>query len=110
MTTLRPTVISAAIALVVAACPGTGGDADVQAFIEACLASTNLPPPICECSAPKASEELSPDAFAFLVATLQGDDQRTEQLRGQLDIGEAMEAGTFMVRVPADCAAELGGG
>ncbi len=104
------TLILAATVLVVTACPGASGDADIQEFIEACLASSNLPPPICECSARKAREELSPEAFAFLVATLRGDDRRTEELRGQLDIAEAMEAGTFMVRVPAECAGELGGG
>lgn len=96
--------------VLVTACPGDGGDADTQDSVGACLASSNLAPPICRCSARKASEELSFEAFAFLVATLQGDDRRTEELRGQLETAEAMEAGTVTVQVPADCAAELGGG
>ncbi len=43
---------------------------DIEAFVEACLSSSNLERPICECSANKADAQLSSKSFAFLVASM----------------------------------------
>lgn len=84
-------------------------DPDLDGFVTACLASSNLPRPICECTAEKAKGELSTNGFAFLTASLGNDEAKAAELRGKLDLQEAMAAGTFMTRGPADCARELGG-
>ena len=82
--------------------------ADKEAFVEACLSSSNLERAICECCAAKAEAELSPLGFEFLTASLQGDHAKTAQLRGQLQIPEAMKTGMFMVNAPKRCAEEIG--
>ena len=95
--------------LALAAC-GEGHDAnDVSEFVEACLSSSNLDRPICECAAKKASEELSSDAFAFLLATLGENEAAAAELRTKLDLSEAAAAGMFMATAPAQCAEELAG-
>lgn len=80
--------------------------ADVQALTDACLEMLNLDEQICRCMADKAKEDLSETAFKFLLATLQEDQARTEQLRRELSLQEAMQAGMFLVHAPADCGAE----
>lgn len=80
--------------------------ADVQAFTDACLETSNMSEQICRCAADKAKEDLSETGFNFLLATLQEDQARTEQLRGELSMQEAMQAGMFLTKVPAKCGAE----
>jgi len=82
---------------------------DINAFVEACGSAYNLGEPICECLAEKADERLTPDGFAFLVASMNDDDQETARLRGKLDMNEALEAGMFMVNTPQECSLEMGG-
>lgn len=83
---------------------GCNGDADVERFVQACLTASNLDEEICECTANLAKEELSPTGFEFVIAGLQNDDDRTEELRGQMAIEEIMSAGLFFVNGPARCA------
>jgi len=83
--------------------------ATVEEFIEACLASSNLPPPICECCAVNARERLSPLAFEFLTATLQENEGKVEALRPELSPEEATQAGMFMAKTPGECAAQIQG-
>ncbi len=84
-------------------------DGDVADFVAACTASSNLPGPTCECAGRKAKAQLSAKGYEFLVASLRNDAERTTQLRGELTVEEAMTAGTFMVRGPAECARERAG-
>ncbi len=111
--TPRLTRILAATTLALLACSksnaGTASDPGIDRFVQACLASSNLPQPICECTAKKAKDQLSPNGFAFLTASLAKEDAKVDELRGKLSVQEAMAAGTFMARGPVDCARELGG-
>lgn len=88
---------------------GAAASGDVAEFTAACLASSNLQRPICECAGRKAKAELTDDGFAFLVATLNQDKGRVDDLRGKLTASDAVSAGTFMTRGPAECAAEQAG-
>ena len=76
---------------------------DIHAFVQACLSSYNWEKPLCECVAEKADERLTPNGFAFLVATMKKDDAKTAELRDQLDMNEKLEAGMFMVNTPQEC-------
>jgi len=87
-----------------AAAPALG---TVEEFTEACLTSSNLGRSVCECCGGKAEERLSPLAFEFLIATLQKDKAKIEELRPKLSMDEAMAAGMFMVGTPAECASEM---
>jgi len=81
----------------------------VEQFTEGCLTSSNLERPICECCGRKAKARLSPLAFEFLVATLQENKAKVEELRPKLSMDDAMQAGMFMVNTPSECAEELHG-
>lgn len=83
--------------------------ADREAFTKACLSSSDMGRPICECCAEKAEERLSPMGFEFLVAMLAKDDAKTAALRATMPVTETMKAGMFMASTPAECAKERGG-
>ena len=76
---------------------------DINAFVQACLSSYNWEEPLCECVAEKADERLTPNGFAFLVATMNNDEAKVAELRDQLDMNEKLEAGMFMVNTPQEC-------
>ncbi len=86
----------------------SSGANDINAFAKACGSAYNLGGPTCECLAKKADERLTPRGFAFLVATMNHDDEKTAKLRSGLEMSEAMEAGMFMVNTPQHCAGEVG--
>ncbi len=96
----------ATLALAVMAIPAAATERSESDFVTACTKSSNLSSAICECSAGKAKGELSPDGFALLVATLEGNDSVAAQLRGRMPLDQVMKAGTFMSRGPAQCAKE----
>lgn len=77
---------------------------DIDAFVKACLSSSNLDKPMCKCLAGKANERLSPEGFAFLIASMNKETQKAQSLRSKLDMAEAMETGMFMVKTPQECA------
>jgi len=87
----------------------SSGANDINAFAKACVSAYNLGGPICECLAKKADKKLTPIGFAFLVASMNHDDEKTAKLRGKLEMSEAMEAGMFMVNSPKHCSEEMGG-
>ena len=76
---------------------------DINAFVQACLSSYNWDEPLCECVAEKADERLTPNGFAFLVATMNNDEAKVAELRDQLDMNEKLDAGMFMVNTPQEC-------
>jgi len=99
-----------ALVFALAGCSKGGGSGSAKDLIEACLESTNMERPLCECVAKKASEELSPDGVAFLVASLKGDEDAATELRKKLDMSEMVAAGMFMTKAPGQCAAGMGEG
>ena len=76
---------------------------DINAFVQACLSRYNWEEPLCQCVAEKADERLTPNGFAFLVATMNEDWARTEELRDQMDMNERADAGMFFVNAPQEC-------
>lgn len=82
----------------------TASDAEVARFIKACVETSNMGEALCACAAAKAKEDLSEKGFAFLLATLEEDEEATERLRGEMKVTEAMQAGMFLASAPAACA------
>jgi len=81
---------------------------DLEGFVTACLASSSkLTRPVCECTAKKAAEALSPMGFQFLTATLRKDKEESLKLRSKLEPAELSTAGAFMSTGPAECGEEL---
>ena len=99
--------ITALVFIFVANC-SSGSSSKVSDFVEACLSSSNLDRPICECTAKKAKHALSSKGFEFLIAVLNKNDPKTAELRPEMEIAEIAEAGMFMTRGPAECAGEMG--
>lgn len=99
-------VLSVAMMLVCGACSNGGGGSTAGAFVAACVES-GMEQAICECAGQKATEQLTDDGLAFLVASLRKDEAQTTALRQKLSVPELTGAGMFMVSGPAQCAKEL---
>ena len=76
---------------------------DIEGFVAACTNNTDTEPQICECMAQNAQNELSPLGFEFVVAALNNDEPKTEQLRSQMSPAELLPAGMFFVNGLTDC-------
>jgi len=98
---LRSVTLTFALALAVPFAGCSSGAPSDDEFVEACLGAVNWDRATCECMARKADEELSTEARAFVVASLQDDDARTAELRADLSVTEAMQAGMFMTGATA---------
>jgi hypothetical protein len=77
---------------------------------ELCQSTTNMTAPTCDCVAKKAAEDLSADARAFLVASMEKNDRRAAELRGKLSLEEMTRAGMLFATAPAACARAAAGG
>jgi len=84
---------------------GSEGSADSERLTEICRTTTNMPAGVCDCVGEKASKDLSPDALAFLVASMDKKTEVAESLRGKLTLEEMTKAGMFFATAPASCAA-----
>ncbi|WP_375202054.1 hypothetical protein [Hyphococcus sp.] len=98
-------------ALALSACGGGDNakksDSPTRAqFAEACGEQLNVPEEICTCIGEKAESDLSDLERKFAYASITGDMETTEKLRGDLGVEGSMKAGMFMVNAPAACAAE----
>ena len=82
---------------------------DINAFVQACLSAYNWVESLCQCAAEKADERLTPNGFAFLVAVMNEDMAKAEELRGQMDMNEKADAGMFFVNTPQECGEALQG-
>ena len=107
MTRVRAFPALILLAVLPVACGGAGGDF-ADRFTTACLESTNWSQPMCECMADRAKDELSEDARAFLLASLEGDEAEITESRAGLSMDDAMEAGLFMAEA-GSCAQSLEG-
>lgn len=94
-------------ATLVGACTGEPRPAIDEEFIEACLLTGGYEREVCECTAEKATAELSATSRAFVVATLTKDKHEIERLSDELSMQEALAAGKFMAKTPGLCVEEL---
>ena len=87
--------------------PASGNGGGANAFVEACMSSSNLDQPMCECLAKKAEAELTADGFTYLVAALNQDQATLTALQGKLGLEETTKVAMFMVNKSPECAMEL---
>ena len=93
----RTGILFAALATL-ASCTGTSD------FVAACIASTNMEKPMCECAGEKAKAELTPDGYALLLAILKKDEAAISGLREKVGMQESIKASVFMLQAPVRCA------
>ena len=95
------------LALVAGGCSGADSTDQLRTL---CAEHLNVSERICECIADRAATELSDEGRELVVAMLGSDDQRAEELRGELELAEITRAASFMANAPARCAANQSGG
>lgn len=98
----------AGVLLLSAALGPCSGSEFSERFVEACGNQTNMDQAICECLADRGETELSDNAKTMLLATIEGNEEVAREMRSELSMADAMQAGLFMTEA-GSCAAELGG-
>jgi hypothetical protein len=94
-------------AIVMIGCAGAAdGDASGTRLAEICQSTTNMSAAVCDCVGKRANDELSPNARAFLVASMDKKEEEAASLRAKLPLEEMTKAGMFFVTAPAACARE----
>ena len=93
-----------AVATVVACRGATTGGTSSARLTEICKTTTNMSAQVCDCVGKKADADLSPDALAFLVASMDKQEAKAAELRSKLTLQEVTKAGMFFVSAPASCA------
>lgn len=92
-----------------AACTGSASG-NPERLAEICRATTNMGDAICTCVGDRARTQLSSKGLAFLVASMNKQEEAAERLKQELTMQELTTAGMFFVTAPAACAAQAKGG
>lgn len=71
---------------------------------QACEASTNAGEEICGCVAELANDELSPAVFHLVLASVEGDTDRANEMSREMSVEENAEAAAFLFGAFAQCA------
>lgn len=87
--------------------PASENGGGANAFVEACMSSSNLERPMCECLAKKAEAELTANGFTYIVAALNQDEATITTLQSGLGLEETAKIAMFMVNKSPECAMEL---
>ncbi|MBK8250099.1 MAG: hypothetical protein IPK85_22305 [Gemmatimonadetes bacterium] len=98
----------------IVACLACGGAAPQAAnadrLAEICRTTTNMGDGVCACVGDRARSELSEQALAFLVASMDKQEEAAEALKKELTLQEITTAGMFFATAPAACAGAPKGG
>jgi hypothetical protein len=78
-------------------------------YVTACLATTNNTRPICECVATRGKDTLTPLSFEMVIVGMEENEARSEELRSQLSVKQAMQAGMFNMKAFPACAKQMSG-
>ncbi|WP_029041271.1 hypothetical protein [Cucumibacter marinus] len=76
-----------------------------EEIVDACLAASNMPEPICTCVADKLMEEEISDTQRLWYYTSLTDQEAAEALVSEMSPVEAAQIGMFSATAPAQCAA-----
>lgn len=95
------TAVFVVACLVLAGCGGS----DVSSKLKsACMKDGDMTEAQCSCIADRAEKDLSKDAQAMLVAEMEEDRDRVNELSRQMSMQDAASVGTFMMNTTAQCA------
>lgn len=103
---MRSIALGSFLLLALAACAGS----DTDTILDVCNERLDLDEQLCRCVADRAGTELSADGRQLLVAMLEGDSRRAEQIRqGGIGLDEVTRVATFVTSAPASCARDAAG-
>ena len=98
---MRNAGLAAACLILMTAC---GGSDLEDRLAEACIKEGDgMTETQCRCVAEHSEEDLSPTAQAMLLADLENDEARQEELTKQLSMQDAAAVGTFFMSVASQC-------
>jgi hypothetical protein len=87
---------------------GTGcGGSDLSArILTACTRDGGMDEAQCKCIADRAEKDLSKGAQELVLAQIEEDHDRVEELSKQMSLQDAASVGTFMMNASSRCATE----
>ena len=95
---------TAAIVLASLVLAGCGGSNVSGKLKSACMKDSDMTEAQCSCIADRAEKDLSKDAQEMLVAEMEENRERVEELSKQMTMQDAASVGTFMMNTTAQCA------
>jgi len=80
---------------------------DRAQLVEACVADTGNSEVACECAADQAAERLDGRVYAFFSAKLAGNDDRADDIMGQMTLSDLQDTATTMQVIFVECQLNL---
>jgi hypothetical protein len=87
--------------LILVGCGGSGVEAKMKT---ACMKEDGMTETQCSCLADRASKDLSKDAQQLMVAEMENDQARVQELSKNMSMQDAASVGTFMMNAASQCA------
>jgi hypothetical protein len=91
-------------AIVCLALAGCGGSDLSAKLTEACMKDGDMDRAACSCMADRAEKDLSKDAQALMLAEMEKDQARVQELSKNMTMQDAASVGTFMMNAMTQCA------
>ncbi|GJL85236.1 MAG: hypothetical protein DHS20C02_10110 [Micavibrio sp.] len=98
--------IAAFVSLLLLAACGDVSSGQKAELIKLCQIKLEVPEEVCKCVGKKAQDELTEDERAVLIAMIDGDKNKIDDVRGSMSAPSMMKAGMFMAMAPGECAKE----
>jgi hypothetical protein len=92
------------LALVCLALAGCGGSDLSAKLTEACMKDGDMNQAQCSCMADRAEKDLSKDAQALVLAEMEKNQARVDELSRTMTMQDAASVGTFLMNAMAQCA------
>ena len=83
---------------------GCGGSSVEAKMKTACMKEDGMTEAQCSCMADRAEKDLSKDAQQLMVAELEKDQARVQELSQKMSMQDAASVGTFLMNAMAQCA------
>ena len=83
---------------------GCGGSSVSGKLKSACMKDSDMTEAQCSCVADRAEKDLSKDAQEMLVAEMEENRERVDELSRQMSMQDAASVGTFLMNTTAQCA------
>jgi hypothetical protein len=97
--TMKSGLAALAATLLLSACGNSGGGVsggEHRRLVQACTAGSGNNNQVCTCVADRARDTLTSGSFDMLLASAEGDDARSAELRSQLSAEEIDQSRVFM--------------
>jgi hypothetical protein len=91
------------VALVLAGIVGCGGSDFGDRMADACIKDGDMTQEQCRCFADRAEKDLSRNAQEMIVAQIEENDARVNELSRQMSVEDASKVGEFLINAGTQC-------